>query len=125
MDKWVKRSSVEGGATRLRALYEFFSASPEPESHLYADSFKESLTTLRPAAVDDLSSADGPRRAVLRLTFLGQVQLLEFGPFLVELGVQLLLEPDELGPLLLQSCHSLLEHLFDRKQGQKENRRCC
>lgn len=45
-------------------------------------------------------------------TFLGQVELLELGSFLVELGLQLLLEFDKLGPLLLQSRHSLLEHLW-------------
>lgn len=44
----------------------------------------------------------------MTLAFLGHVQLFEFGSFLVELGLQLLLEFDELGPLLLQSCHSLL-----------------
>lgn len=41
-------------------------------------------------------------------TFLGEVKLFELGPLLVELHLQLLLEFDELGPLLLQSCHSLL-----------------
>lgn len=44
-------------------------------------------------------------------TFLGQVELLKLGPLLVELGLQLLLESDELRPLQLQSSHPLLEYL--------------
>lgn len=44
-------------------------------------------------------------------TFLGHVELLELGSLLVELGLQLLLESDELRPLLLQSGHPLLEYL--------------
>lgn len=53
-------------------------------------------------------------------TFLGQVELFELGPLLVELGLQLLLEFDELGPLLLQSCHSLLERLWMMEKGGEE-----
>lgn len=52
-------------------------------------------------------------------TFLGQVELFELGPFLVELGLQLLLEFDKLGPLLLQSRHSLLEHLWMMEKKKK------
>lgn len=44
-------------------------------------------------------------------TFLGQVELFELGPFLVELCLQLLFEADELGPLLLQSSDTLLQNL--------------
>ena len=43
-------------------------------------------------------------------TFSRQVELFELGSFLVKLDLQLLLEFDELSPLLLQGCHSL-EHL--------------
>ncbi len=57
-------------------------------------------------------------------TFLGQVELFELGSFLVELSLQLLLEFDELRPLLLQSGHSLLEHLWmtERKNKTTANR---
>ena len=53
------------------------------------------------------------------ITFLGQVELFELGSFMVELGLQLLLEFDELGPLLLQSGHSLLEHLWMTKKAKQ------
>lgn len=53
-------------------------------------------------------------------TFLRQVEFFELGSFLVELGLQLLLELDELGPLLLQSRHSLLEHLWTTGSKQHE-----
>lgn len=49
-------------------------------------------------------------------TFLGHVELLELGSLLVELGLQLLLESDELRPLLLQSGHPLLEYLWAKTE---------
>lgn len=45
-------------------------------------------------------------------TFLGQIQLFELCSLLVKLGLQLLLETDELIPLLLQSNNALLKHLW-------------
>lgn len=54
------------------------------------------------------------------LTFLGHVELLELGSLLVELGLQLLLEFDELGPLLLQSGHSLLQLLWMKEKEKYE-----
>lgn len=43
------------------------------------------------------------------LTFFRQVELLELGPLLVELHLQLLFELEELSPLLLQVPDALLE----------------
>lgn len=58
-------------------------------------------------------------------TFLGQVELFELGPFLVELGLQLLFEADELGPLLLQCSDTLLQNLWMTAKTQLHSSSVC
>ena len=58
-------------------------------------------------------------RVLLRLTLLGQIQFLYLGSLMVELCLHLLLDPDQLGSLLLQDGDALLERPCVMEQAEQ------
>lgn len=82
---------------------------------------RASLFQLSLQGADLNLSAVQNQRLLLQLRFLGVEELFELGSLLVEHGLLLLLHFDELGSLLLQSLHSLLEHLvmLGRQRGSR------